>query len=158
RPVFTPLGLALGRGVVGGSILEFDEIGRDAARMATRLLRGEPAPATPVPSFAMAVPRFDARQLARWRLDEQLLPEGSEVLFGEPPLGRRYRWHVVGAAVLIAAQAALIVALLVQRRRRRDAEAAGQRLLGQIAHLDRVAGMGQLASSLAHELNQPLTA
>src|SRR5262249_48697815 len=41
---------------------------------------------------------------------------------------------------------------------RRQAEAAGQRHLGQIAHLDRVAGMGQLASSLAHELNQPLTA
>src|SRR5262249_7354982 len=44
RPVFTPLGLALGRGVVGGSIVEFDDIGRDAARMATRLLHGQPPP------------------------------------------------------------------------------------------------------------------
>src|SRR5262249_7420095 len=42
RPVFTPLGLALGRGVVGGSIVEFDDIGRDAGRMATRLLQGQP--------------------------------------------------------------------------------------------------------------------
>jgi signal transduction histidine kinase len=158
RPVFTPLGLALGRGVVGGSILEFEDIGRDAARMATRLLRGQPAPPAPVPSFALAVPRFDGRQLARWRLDERRLPEDSEVLFREPTLWERYRWHVLGAAGLIAGQAALIVALLVQRRRRREAEAAGQRLLVQIAHLDRVAGMGQLASSLAHELNQPLTA
>jgi signal transduction histidine kinase len=41
---------------------------------------------------------------------------------------------------------------------RRQAEAAAQRHLGQIAHLDRVAGMGHLASSLAHELNQPLAA
>jgi C4-dicarboxylate-specific signal transduction histidine kinase len=41
---------------------------------------------------------------------------------------------------------------------RRKAEAAAQRHLAQIAHLDRVAGMGYLASSLAHELNQPLTA
>ena len=40
---------------------------------------------------------------------------------------------------------------------RRQAEAAAQRHLGQIAHLDRVAGMGELSSSLAHELNQPLT-
>src|SRR5258706_15252608 len=54
RPVFTPLGLALGRGVVGGSIIEFEDIGRDAARMATRLLRGGTAPATLVPSFATA--------------------------------------------------------------------------------------------------------
>jgi len=41
---------------------------------------------------------------------------------------------------------------------RRQAEAAAQRHLSHIAHLDRVAGMGQLAASLAHELNQPLTA
>jgi C4-dicarboxylate-specific signal transduction histidine kinase len=40
---------------------------------------------------------------------------------------------------------------------RRQAEAAAHRHLSQIAHLDRVASMGQLASSLAHELNQPLT-
>ena len=158
RPVFTPLGLALGRGVVGGSIIEFDEMGRDAGTMAARLLRGQPAPATPVPSFAMAVPRFDGRQLARWELDERRLPEGSQVIFRQPTLWQTYRWHVAGATALIAVQAALILALLVQRRRRREAEAASRRLLGQIAHLDRVAGMGQLASSLAHELNQPLTA
>ena len=41
---------------------------------------------------------------------------------------------------------------------RRQAEATAQRHLGQIAHFDRVAAMGQLASSLAHELNQPLAA
>jgi C4-dicarboxylate-specific signal transduction histidine kinase len=41
---------------------------------------------------------------------------------------------------------------------RRQAEAASQQHLGHIAHLDRVAAMGQLAASLAHELNQPLTA
>jgi signal transduction histidine kinase len=143
---------------VGGSIVEFEDIGRDAARMTTRLLRGGTAPATPVPSFATALPRFDARQLARWRLDERRLPQDSQVMFREPSLWQQYRWHVAGAAGLIGAQAALIVTLVVQRRRRREAEAAALRLLGQLAHLDRVAAMGQLASSLAHELSQPLTA
>jgi signal transduction histidine kinase len=111
-----------------------------------------------VPSFATALPRFDARQLARWRLDERRLPEDSQVMFREPSLWQQYRWHVAGAAGLIGAQAALIVTLVVQRRRRREAEAAALRLLAQLAHLDRVAAMGQLASSLAHELSQPLTA
>ena len=41
---------------------------------------------------------------------------------------------------------------------RRQAEAAAQRHVAQLAHLDRIAGMGLLASSFAHELNQPLTA
>jgi signal transduction histidine kinase len=41
---------------------------------------------------------------------------------------------------------------------RRQAEATARRHLNESAHLDRVASMGQLASSIAHELNQPLTA
>jgi signal transduction histidine kinase len=71
----------------------------------------------------------------------------------------------VGAVGLIGAQAALIGALLVQRQRRREAQAAlrqaetvARRHMSHIAHLDRVAGMGQLASSITHELTQPLTA
>jgi C4-dicarboxylate-specific signal transduction histidine kinase len=42
--------------------------------------------------------------------------------------------------------------------KRRQDEAAARRELGEIAHLDRVAALGQLASSIAHELNQPLAA
>ncbi|HSE04815.1 MAG TPA: ATP-binding protein [Methylomirabilota bacterium] len=41
---------------------------------------------------------------------------------------------------------------------RKRAEAASQSHLSEIAHLDRVAALGELAASLAHELNQPLTA
>ena len=123
RPVFTPLGLALGRGVVGGSIIEFEDIGRDAARMATRVLRGAATPRVPVPSFATSVPRFDGRQLTRWRLDESRLPEDSQILFREPTLWQAYRWHLVTAVGLVAAQAVLIAALLVQRRRRRETQA-----------------------------------
>jgi len=163
RPAFTQVALALGQGAVGGSVIDFEDIGRDAGRMAVRMLRGEAAPSAPVPSFATSVPRFDGRQLARWNLDEQRLPEDSQVIFRQPTLWREYRWHVVSAVALIGAQAALIVMLLVQRRRRREAQAALQRVqataqsqLNQIAHLDRVAAVGQLASSMAHELNQPL--
>lgn len=60
---------------------------------------------------------------------------------------------------------ALIALLLEQARREevlavaRHAEAAErQRLAGQIAHLERRHGLGQMAGSLGHEINQPLTA
>jgi signal transduction histidine kinase len=41
---------------------------------------------------------------------------------------------------------------------RRRAEIEGQRLRGDLAHVGRVATVGELTASLAHELNQPLTA
>jgi PAS domain S-box-containing protein len=40
----------------------------------------------------------------------------------------------------------------------RRAEAAAQKSRNEIAHLNRVAAMGELTASLAHELNQPLAA
>jgi two-component system sensor kinase FixL len=41
---------------------------------------------------------------------------------------------------------------------RKRAEEDTRRLRGELAHLDRVVTMGELAASLAHEINQPLTA
>jgi C4-dicarboxylate-specific signal transduction histidine kinase len=72
---------------------------------------------------------------------------------------------VLGAAALIAAQAALILALFFQLRRRRvaedarrRAEADAQQRRAELAHVARVASLGELTATLAHELNQPLTA
>jgi signal transduction histidine kinase len=106
---------------------------------------------------------FDWRQLRRWGIAEANLPPDSDVRFREPSLWSLYQWYIVGAISIFVVQTALIATLLVQRRRRREAQAAlrnaeavAGRQINQIAHLDRVAAMGHLASSIAHELNQPL--
>lgn len=65
---------------------------------------------------------------------------------------------------LTAALAAILVSsilaggLLMEHRRRRRAELDARRYLATLAHMDRRAAMGELAASLAHELNQPLGA
>jgi len=56
------------------------------------------------------------------------------------------------------AQAVTIAALLIQRRRQERAEAEILRQRAELAHVSRVSMMGQLASALTHELNQPLGA
>ncbi|MGO8658322.1 serine/threonine kinase, partial [Rhizobium ruizarguesonis] len=40
----------------------------------------------------------------------------------------------------------------------RESEGALREALGQLAHANRVATMGQLTASIAHEVNQPLAA
>jgi len=42
--------------------------------------------------------------------------------------------------------------------RRRQAEEQARRHLQQLAHVGRISAMGQMASAIAHEINQPLTA
>src|SRR5205807_973402 len=65
---------------------------------------------------------------------------------------------IVAALVVFLAQALTIAGMLAQRAHRRRAEAEIQAQRTELAHVARVSTMGQLASALAHELNQPLGA
>ena len=67
------------------------------------------------------------------------------------------RWLELLAEPLRRAEGGAVVTLLdITDRKRAELEAG--RLREDLAHLTRVSTLGQLAGSLAHELNQPLTA
>ena len=58
-----------------------------------------------------------------------------------------------GAAV---SAARLIGGLLHERRRRHLAEVESRQRLTELAHLNRYSAVGELTTSIAHEINQPL--
>jgi signal transduction histidine kinase len=157
-PVYGRYEILLGYGIVGGHLYSFDRHGAELARLAGRVLRGERTEAvTAVPSAADAY-AFDWRQLRRWGIDEQRLPPGSVVRFRESSVWAQYKWHIAGAVGLIVVQSGLIGGLLVNRAWRRAAEEDARRQREQLAHVLRTATLGELTASLAHDLNQPLTA
>jgi signal transduction histidine kinase len=80
---------------------------------------------------------FDARQLARWRLDENLLPAHSTIRFREPTIWDRYGQYIIGGGVLLLAQTLLIAGLLLQRSSRRRAEMELRSSYEQIRSLSR---------------------
>jgi signal transduction histidine kinase/ABC-type uncharacterized transport system substrate-binding protein len=157
-PVFGIFETYLGEGIVAGSIASYEAQGRSAGELLAQVLKRESPAAlgvqAPVPEECLA----DWRQLARWGIDTRLLPEGCDVRFRQLSAWERYRWQIVGALAIILAQAALIVSLLLQRSRRQRAELAVQRHRVELAHAGRLATMGELTASIAHEVNQPLGA
>jgi signal transduction histidine kinase len=157
-PVFGIFETYLGEGIVAGSIASYETQGRRAGELVARVLEdpraAELGVLAPVPASCVA----DWRLLQRWGLDERRLPEGCEVRFREPSAWQLYRWHILGALVVILLQGALIVALVVQRQRRRWAELAVQRHRMELAHAGRLATAGELTAAIAHEVNQPLGA
>jgi signal transduction histidine kinase len=155
----------VGLGIVGGRLYQGELEGVEGARVAARILRGEPASNISPLVIGTHEPSYDWRELRRWGFSESRLPAGSTVLFREPTAWELYRWHVVMAVGVIATQAALISALLVQRRRRNLAELARnkaqvevQQNRSQLEHVARVATLGELTATLTHELKQPLNA
>jgi len=59
---------------------------------------------------------------------------------------------------IIAARAGAEIERLQAERALRDSEARARQHLTELAHVSRLGSMGELASALAHEVNQPLTA
>jgi len=155
----------LGLGIVGGRLYESERVGKEAAGVASRILNGESASSIPPRLFERLPPRYDWRELQRWKINEKLLPPGSTVLFREPTVWDRYRaWIIAGISICIL-QALLITGLLanlVKRRRAErsltQAEKQARHHREQISLLSRVSLLGEMTASLAHELNQPLSA
>jgi PAS domain S-box-containing protein len=83
---------------------------------------------------------------------------------GSTPYEKVYRLRdgrhipVLFSAALLAGYRDRGVAYAIDLSERKQAEAALQKAQAELAHAARVMTMGELAASLAHELNQPLTA
>ena len=101
-------------------------------------------------------PKYDWRELQRWGISESSLPAGSEIMFRDPTIWETYRWQLLLIAAVILVQAGLISGLLHERRRRRVAEVESRQRLAELAHANRYSAVGELTTSIAHELNQPL--
>ena len=155
----------LGLGIVGGRLYQSDRVGKVAANVAIRILHGEPASSFPPTLIDRLPPRYDWRELRRWKINEDSLPAGSTILFREPTLWDRHRaWIIAGVSIFLL-QTLLItglVANLVKRHRAerslRKAEEEARHHREQINLLSRVSLLGEMTASLAHELNQPLSA
>jgi signal transduction histidine kinase len=157
-PAFSLGAQDLGCGVVGGLMRDWTIVGRLMGEEALARLSEPSTEIVTVPIAKYATLAFDDRQLARWGIPERRLPAGAVVRFREPNLWRDRRGLVMATIGVTVFQSLLIAGLVLERRRRRRAEVDSRRNLSALAHLDRRAAMGELATSLAHELNQPLNA
>ena len=156
RPIVVASETFLEPGGTGGFVLLPDRIGEDAARLALRILNGE-APSRITPAVGDAVkPIFNWQQMRRWGVSESNLPPGSEIRLREPSLWEKYRWQTISVAAVLLIQTALISVLLHERQKRNNAELESRHRMTELAHANRHVTAGELSSSIAHELNQPL--
>ena len=157
-PIYTFGGGLVGGGAIGGSVVDTDVLGKRIAQMGRPALEGKGVAAQPIEIRTNGTPTADWRALKHWKISESRLPADCVVRYRPQSLWEQHRRWIVGATVVFLAQGITIAALLTQRARRRWAEAEIQRQRAELAHATRVSTAGQLASSLAHELNQPLAA
>lgn len=82
----------------------------------------------------------------------------DQMAFRSPTFWEAHRTAGLIGGTVILLQAGLIAALVLEHRRRRRAEVALVQRGSELAHASRLAIAGELAASIAHEINQPLAA
>lgn len=157
-PVYVLGGSAIGNGAIGGVVVDPEELGGQAARLALRVLGGVRPETVPIEIFAKGTPMLDWRALKRWGISESRVPADGIIRYRPETLWEEHRGLILFLLVIFVLQSATIGGLMVQRRHRRLAEQEVLRQQTELAHVTRVATMGQFASAIAHELNQPLGA
>ena len=157
-PMYVLGGWALGSGAVGGAVVDPDVLGARAGHLAMRVLRGTRPETLSIEVATKGTPMVDWRALRRWGIKEGRVPPDGTIRYRPHSLWEEHRNLILLSLAVFLAQAATIAGLLAQRaqRRRAEAEILNQRV--ELAHVTRVSTMGQLASALTHELNQPLGA
>jgi PAS domain-containing protein len=94
----------------------------EAAHLAVRILHGEPGVEHSTEDYRPLPPRYDWRELQRWKIDEKRLPTRQRGVVPHADVWQKYRgWIIAGVSVCVV-QALLISGLLANLIRRRRAE------------------------------------
>jgi len=157
-PVYGPFDTFIGTGIVGGSMPNFAAMGRQVAGLVNDLLAGEAPTALGLPALMPTAVNVDWRQIRRWDIDPNAIPDDAILSFKPPSLLEQHATETVVAIGVLLLQAGLIGGLLFERRRRRRMELAVHQQRCELAHASRVAVAGELTGAIAHEINQPLGA
>src|SRR6476660_9305470 len=157
-PIFSYDESFFGNAIVGGPLLLAADTGRQTAAVAIRILNGEKPGEIRAPVVQFASPVFDWRELQRWGISKNSLPPGSEILFRSPTAWEQYRGYILAFFAAILIQSALILWLVYEHWRRQRAEILARNTMSELAHVNRVATVGELSASIAHEVRQPLAA
>jgi len=146
-PVFGISDTYLGRGIVGGYVVSFEEQGKIAARDVTEILGGKPPRDIPI-VHAPSTYLFDWRELQRWKLDESKLPAGSTILFREPSVWEQHKRTLLSGLLIIVSLGLLTIYLLFERKQLKRARKAQQQLSGLLINAEE-----QERSRLAAEIH-----
>ena len=120
-PIYSSLETNVNKGVVGGMMRSGSLDAIRLGEMALGILGGTSPESIPIES-AQVRPIFDWRELQKWRVDQSLLPPGSEIRFRTPTVWELYGTYIIVTVVVVSAQLLLILELLRQRARLKSAD------------------------------------
>lgn len=161
-PIFVLLDTPFGEGALGGFVGSMKFIGIKSGKAAIQILNGADPQSVVVDDIELNRYMFDWKELKKWDLiNSDLIPNNSIILNGEIDFINKYMWIILVGILFLIFQSLLIANLFRLNKKQKimtqqiiESETKYRELVRE----DRLQRMAELTASLAHELNQPLTA
>ena len=118
-PIFHLWEHGMGSGIFGGKLVRHFEQGREAAGMALKYFRGTPPGEIPNIKESPNIYSFDYKELGRFNIPLNRLPEGSLIINKPLSFYETYKILIVTVSVLFAALLYVVIILLLESRRLR---------------------------------------
>lgn len=142
-PIYGLWDFHLGQGIIGGNLTVGYRQGQQVAGLGLKILQGVPLAALPPLTLSEAEYRFDMRQLNRFGINVDDLPQGTILVNQEHPLAIRYRVVLLQslAAILVLMAVILLLLRIIRRRQRtqlaleQDRSKLEAEVLARTAHL-----------------------
>ena len=126
-PVYAVYQTMMGKGALGGVVINLGSIGKQAAKIVLGLLAGAPASRYPVEHADNEI-EVDWKDLQRFGLSESRLPSSAVILFRPPPLWERYRGSLIAAGVVLLLLTILLIKLGLAGKLRKRSEQSAREL------------------------------
>jgi PAS domain S-box-containing protein len=117
-PIYGLSSTYLGRGIVGGALMDLTRHGRDLGHQAVHRLKGESPHAVITPASVA----IDWREMQRFKMPLDNLPPATVVAFRERNLYERARGFILVVSLVVAVESALIFGLVRLGKRRRETQ------------------------------------
>ncbi len=112
RPMYGVIDVNMGRGIIGGSLIDTEGNGVAFAKLVERVLRGENPDAIPEINCAPPKVMFDWREMKRWGIPMNTIPSGSIVINREYTFWERYKGRIIAVSGVIFFETLLIISLV----------------------------------------------
>lgn len=151
----------MGSGVIGGYVGNQESVGEAAGSVVLEILKGNKPANNEVIRAASRIYTFDWRQLKRWGIDENKLPQGSIIQYREKSVWELHIGYIIGTFFLVTLESLLILFLLINRRKRINAEnelvqsnRSLQAVTQKLISIDKM--KDEFLMNTSHELQTPL--